>query len=370
MIQFSSLPPVLRHIIIISILAIIGLPLGAFIARQVRTKQPAVSPSPVNRDAKQKTTGSSSSDSLSLPEDTTRSFHWGVTLRPLLFPSYADNEKLLPDQFKLMKDLGINTVRVDYSTTNDQLNQKVLDLAKQYNMTLVFIIPFGPNDIWTDKNLSKNAYNYVAAIAKKYKGRVPVWQLGTEVASVALIDGGHHGVDFVDYPAAKYKPVSTWLLSATKAIKDSDPSAKRLLNDQWVHVGFFDQFIKDGGDFDILGWNWFSDMGTNMDKVVLNSQTGQTYKLMDHLIAYGKPIWLSEVNRRGGSADGNQKAQADFIETMANYAATNRAVSGFLVFHLMGEEGYGLADIDYSAKLIGAKKLAFSRYQTLIKKYK
>lgn len=368
---FANKPAWVRHLAIIVSIAVLGLGIGIAVAiknKNTNTTQPTT----VTKSNNQAT------DTLDLPEGDVKAspsatsataFHWGVTLRPELFPAIADNIAFLPKQFEALKALGVTTVRVDYSTKNEQLNQKVLELAKQNGMEVVFIIPFGPNDIFTDKNLSNNAYNYVSTIVKRYPDQ-QIWQLGTEVASVALKNSGLHGVDAVDYPEDKYKAVSTWLMAATKATKDVNPSAKRLLNDQWVHVGFFDRFIKEGGQFEIIGWNWFSDMGTNIEKPTLDAKTNQTYNLMDKLKSYKKEIWLTEVNRRGGDADGNSKAQADYIATMANYAAKNKSINGFIVFHFIGEQGYGIADVNYGAKTLSVYKQAYTAYKDLIAKYK
>lgn len=301
-----------------------------------------------------------------------RSFNWGVTIQP--FPFRENNTVFLSEQFRLAQELSLKAVRVEYSPNNQPANQQAVDLAKERNLQLVFIIPFGPNDIFSDQQLFDNAYQYVAEAVNRYKGQVPVWQLATEVASVAIIDGGHHGVDRVDYPENKYQAVATWLKAATKAVKDTDPSAKRLVNDQWVHVGFFDRFLAEGGDFDILGWNWFSDMGKDIQRPVLNSKTGQRYNLMKKLKSYNKELWLTEVNRRGGSKDGDERAQADYIQFMAETAYAEPAVTGFFVYNLVedqtappAEQGYSLVNIDQDKQWVAGPKEAFNRYQALIK---
>lgn len=299
-------------------------------------------------------------------------FNWGITIQP--FPFREQNEQFLPEQLRLAAELGVSVVRIDYTPGNDAINQLILEQAKKHHLKLVFIIPFGPKDIFTDPNLYDNAYRYVADIVGKYKGQVPVWQLANEVGAVALVDGLHHGVDRVDYPEDKYKAVSTWLSAATKAVRDTDPAAKRLVTDHWVHVGFFDRFLAEGGDFEILGWNWFSDMGTNMDRVTINPQTGQTYNLLSKLKSFKKELWLTEVNRRLGSHGGKDKEQADFIQTMAEYAYGNPAINGFLVYNLVEdqtarveESGYSLIHIDIDNKWVTGLKAAFGRYQALIK---
>lgn len=301
-----------------------------------------------------------------------RAFSWGVTIAP--FPFKDKNDVFLPEQFRLAKELGLNMVRVDYVPDNPTANQQAIDLARQNNLKLVMIIPFGPKDIFSDSTLSDDAYHYVYDIVSQHKGQVEVWQLANEVASVAIIDGGHYGVDRVDYPEAKYQAVATWLKAASKATHDADPAARRLINDQWVHVGFFDRFIAEGGDFDILGWNWFSDMGTDWSSPVINTATKQHYALMTKLKSFHKDIWITEVNRRGGSSGGNEKDEADFIQIMAEKAYAEPAVKAFLPYLLVEdqgapdkEKGYGMVNVDLTTQWTVGPKQAFSRYQALIK---
>ncbi len=299
-------------------------------------------------------------------------FHWGITLRA--YPFREKNDEFLPEQFRQVKELGLTDVRIDYDPKNQPMNDLAVKLAKENGLNLIFVIPFGPNDIFSDGNLYQNSYDYVAAIVNKYKNDIDIWQLANEVASVALVDGNHHGADKVDYPAAKYKAVSTWLKAATKAVKDNDATAKRLINDQWIHTGFFDMITADKIEFEILGWNWFSDMGTNMEKVVIDSKTKQSYALLAKLKSYKKEIWLTEVNRRLGSTGGKEKDQADFIQYMAEASYKNTAVGGYLVYLMLDdqtasaqESGYSLIKANPDTQQVTGVKEAFNRYRDLVK---
>lgn len=309
------------------------------------------------------------------PVTLNQNFTWGVSVKP--YPFRESNETFLPQQLEVAKKLGVDTIRVDYTVANDAINQLAVAEAKKYGIKIIFIIDFGPKDIYTDTNLKSNAYDYVKYIVEKYKGDVEIWQLGNEVASVALADEHRHGIAISDYPEDKYAAVSTWLKAAAKAVRDTDPKAKILLTDQWVHTGFFERFIKEQGDFDILGWNWFSDMGTDMNNVHIDQKQGQVYRLMTTIKSFKKTFWLMEVNRRYGARDGKEDEQAEFIQTMADYAAREPAISGFFVFNLVGDQwasayqqDYGLVKADRDLKLLNGFRLAFWRYQKIISDYR
>lgn len=352
-----------KVIITVVVIALVGLATGVGVRALMKNKQSA---------SDQAVDGNN--DDLDLPGGNGQ-FAWGITVLPFPFPTYT--EDFTRTQMAEAKKLGVNYIRLDYTPANPKAAEMAVEAALQNSLKVVLVIPFGPKDIFTDKNLKSNAAAYVSDVAKKFKGKVAVYQLATEVASVALgNDAGAHGIELKDYPADKLKAVTEWVKAATEAIKATDPSAKRLVNDQWVHTGFFDNYFSQGGDFDLLGWNWFSDMGTSMEKVTIDANKKQTYELLAKLEKYHKPIWLTEVNRRLGSQSGKEKDQADFIVTMAKYAAKVPAIKGFFVFNLLEdqvapvqERGYSIVtatDTGKGQKITGQKP-AFKAYQNVIK---
>ncbi len=309
-----------------------------------------------------------------IPGDA-KGFAWGITMLTFPFPTYVAD--FTDKQIAEADELGVNYLRIDYSPSNPGATEKAVQAALDKGMRVVLVIPFGPKDIFTDKDLEKNTTSYVTNIVTRFKGKVAVYQLATEVASVSLKNNASlHGIELKDYPTASLSAVTTWVKTAAEAVKQTDPTAKRLVNDQWVHTGFFDNYIAKGGEFDILGWNWFSDMGDSMDMPVLDASKNQTYELMTKLKGYGKPIWLTEVNRRMGSQGGKEKDQAAFIKTMTDYVKTQPAIKGFFVFNLLEdqvapaqEKGYGIltaSDATGVQKITG-RKPAYDTYKKAIK---
>jgi hypothetical protein len=307
---------------------------------------------------------------------TRRSTVWGITIKTL--PLREGNEAFLPKQFQLAKELGVDTVRVDYSTTYPALNRLAVDEAKKSGLKLIFIIPFGSIDIFTDPHVTERTTALVKSIVEEYKTDVHVWQLGNEVASVAIRQNENlYGIDQVDYPEDRYKAVATWLKAATATIRQTDPSAKVLVTDAYVHTGFFDRYLAEGGDFDILGWDWYSWISDDMNSVPLEGRPGR-FRLLSKLATYKKEIWLTEVSRNLGSYGENQldrqEEQAAFIESVAKQMFDSKTISGFFVYNLIQDQtqpenlrAFGIVNVDPEhGKIIGVKA-AFDRYRNLIK---
>ncbi len=346
----------IKTMVIIAAVAILGLS-SAFAYRALTNRHQAAETTDISR------------------QPTSSRMAWGITVLPFPFRTYLDS--MTVDQMKEAKKLGVSYVRVDYAPFNPKVTDTAVDAALKQGLEVVLIIPFGPNNIFTDKNLTLSAQTYVTGVVNRYKGRVMIYQLGTEAASVALNnDASKSGIVLKDYPTAKLNAVTDWIKAAASSVKATDPKAKTLVNDQWVHTGFFDHYFAQGGDFDILGWNWFSDMGTSMDTVTLDAKTNQTYALLTKLKSYNKPIWLTEVSRRLGNQGGHEADQAAFIQTMAIYAQSKAEIQGFFVFNLLEdqaappqEQGYGIitaVDDDKTQKITGGKA-AFKTYQQIIK---
>ncbi len=390
--SLASLSPVVRQLLAIVSIAGIGVGTGAGAARLIPAKSvepttvasiqattttsptPAVTPTPTPAVSTSPKPAAKSSPAPAKPAVNRQNFTWGISVN--IFPFADQNEEFLPEQYRLAKELGVKSVRIDFAPNNPSASDAALAKAREAGLEVVMIIPFGPRDIFSDPALDQSAYDYVAKIVKPRAGQVGVWQLATEPASVAIKSAGHHGIDKGDYVDSRYQAVKTWLLAASRAVKDNDPNTRRLINDQWVHTGFFDRFMKEGGDkaFEILGWNWFSDMGSSLSRPTLDAKKKQTYELLAKLKSFGKPIWLTEVNRRRGSADANEKAQADFIESIAKQAYADRSVAGLFVFNLIedlsappAEQGYSIVNVDRSTRQVVGPKQAFHRYQSFIR---
>lgn len=319
---------------------------------------------------------------ISKDREIKKQFAWGVSALTFPFPTYIEKFST-QDQMQSAKKMGVGYVRMDYIPTNPKATDAMIQGAISADLTPVLIIPFGPNDIFKDKALEANTQKYVGDIVKRYKDQVKYFQLATEVASVALAnDPSKHGIEVKEYPADRLRAVTTWVKTAEATVKDIAPAAQTIINDQWVHTGFFDNYFANGGQTDILGWNWFSDMGKDMNAPVIDASKQQTYALMTKLKSYNKPIWLTEVSRRLGSQGNNgasaELEQADFLTMMAEYVKTEPSIKGFFVYNLLEdqaapiqERGYSLIkahDDNGKSQKITGEKLAYERYRQIIKK--
>lgn len=312
-------------------------------------------------------------------------FLWGVTMRPHALGRYDANT--WNKELNLAKDLGVKYIRIGWQYDawyNGKLNpfgfhDKVFSQAKEKGLSIYLVIESNPAEISELKNPYMEGYNSAFQIASHYKGQIKYYQLLNEAGSTAIKGSDFSGEKEEDYDAAKYVKVRDWLKGASEGIRKADSSAYRVITDQWLHYAFFDMLAKDKVDFDILGWDWFSDMGLMSEKKLADGTL-----ILDKLKSFGKPIILAEVNGRPDGDNGqkgqDEAKQAEFIQKMADWAYNSKVIKGFIVLELMDVTNTGRGYVDYYGLVnatekkngvgtIGEPKKAYQVYKEIIKKY-
>ena len=312
---------------------------------------------------------------ISLPAKQS-SFMWGVLTRQSSLQNYTLefwNKELDYD-----KQLGVNWIKVDYDAhAGYKRSVEMVGAATAKKLNVLF--QFAPADILKSQKPYEDGYDLGFKMGSKLNNEVTYYQLMSEAASTALRGPEYTGEKESDYDAAKYTIVMNWLKGASDGVRFADPKAKIVINDQWTHFAFFNMIARDGVKYDILGWNWFSDMGFLGDKTLSDGT-----KVFDKIKSFNKPIIFTEINARPDSIKGmDENVQADFIAKMADFAWANKdVVKGFYVLELTDQpppqtpskkpEFYGLIHFKQNADgtyTFGELKKAFTTYQSIIKSH-
>jgi hypothetical protein len=96
--------------------------------------------------------------------------------------------------------------------------------------------------------------------------------------------------------------------------------------------------IKDGADFDILGWSWYSEDGTDPTQREYNY--GDRLNLAKELKSIKKDVWIVETNASGGSKgkglteDEGSEAQANFFSQFLPKVYSSGYFKGMIVYTL------------------------------------
>ena len=309
-----------------------------------------------------------------------KEFIWGVSM----YPFAADHvyiQKNWISQLALAKNLNVDYVRIkwdDAAYTDPKANLEFHDkfLKEIFNQKLGLYLILEPDqDLKKMDNAYEEGYQTASRVASFYKGKIDYYQLMNESASNAIKGPQYSGEKESDYDPVLYPIVRDWIKGASAAIEKEDPSAKRVVTDQWTHYAFFDMLEKDGIDYDVLGWDWFSDMGLMGDKKLSSGQT-----ILEKLQSFGKPVILAEVNARPNKNGQDEEKQSNYIQAMADWAKQQK-LAGFFV-HVLTDatsrdfktvDRYGLVKIEKNEKerfIIGTPRKAYQTYKEIIEKYK
>ena len=316
--------------------------------------------------------------------------HWGVLIRPfaLVMPETEATYDWRPSVRQQLDDahtLGVTTIKVDLES-DFRMTYELLSMIKAAGFETVLIVDRG------DKDFASTSTDFTAlgqqlgdAAAIRFAGVVDVWQLANEVSGSAVHQPSDTGATLTNrynltYDQNRYNNVRNYTKAMGLAIRAHDPNAKLMLTGHWVLVDIFPRLVADGVPFDIVGWDWYSDQGTDPSNKVVDGQG--SLNLPQFFNAMGKQFWLAEVNRESGSYDGHQADQATWIGNVAKVVANGDQISGMVVFMLgdiasevanNAKTGYlGLIEINRFANgtaTFGTKKPAFAAYQSAIQTY-
>jgi hypothetical protein len=103
------------------------------------------------------------------------------------------------------------------------------------------------------------------------------------------------------------------------------------------------------------------------------------FNLLEHLKRFGRPIWLTELNHRGGSLGNKHAEQAEYLVKLARQLRATPGVEAMFVYELLDEpyfgpnnpeSHYGLVELLRGSDglwKIGRRKPAFGALQAVIR---
>lgn len=302
-------------------------------------------------------------------------FMWGVTMGPSDLNNYK--KEIWNKQAKVATELGVGWIRLRFDSENIdpfQRNDEELSVLESHGLQTVFIIEQDIRNKGGDNY--KDGYKDGSTIAEHYKGRIKYYQIANEGGGESIKEPTMNGQDESQFDEVKYKAISDYLRGVSEGIALSDPSAKRIVNMGWTHVGYLDKLVKDKIPFDMIGIDWYGWMGPIGEKKLENGQL-----LVDRLKSYNKPLIFMEVNADSQGKKVDENKQSDFISLIGNWAYANRSfVKGFFVLSLFDGINNPRDDAEYFG-IVQAKKStggtmvpgdprkSFYTYQAMIKKY-
>lgn len=249
-------------------------------------------------------------------------------------PGEKYDENVFKEQIKLWQDLGMNNLRTNFERSGwqplDKFNDLMVQGAQDNNLKLSFIVE-SPFDDFFKEATYDTGYKWGQLVGSKYPGKVGYYQLANEVSGTVILPN-RNGLKAEDYDPDKYQILKNYLLGLSQGLKDADPKAKQIVSAHWLGLGVIDKLLNDGLNIDVIGWNWYSDMGDDITAKKLDE--GDVLNIPEHFAKYGKEFWITELNYNAGDSSGEDK-QAEFLQTFLDNCKKSGMVNGFFVYKLV-----------------------------------
>lgn len=300
-------------------------------------------------------------------------FLWGITVHNRGYEAYP--EKHLEEHICLCRELGLNLVRFNFNPISDgdyAYLDRVVELCRQNGMQVMLVL----DSVFHLEN-PDDFEGYHGAIARRYKGKIRYYQLFNETDNYCMYkDDGTLYKDDNGKVMDAYNPehldqIVPRLLASVRGFRANDPDARLIVNFCWWHTAIIDYYMEHGIQWDIMGWDWYSDAENKSSIRDVFDYIGEKYPDYDMMIGEGNiNAWVPY----------SEEEQADYVAKFveAVYTHPSPRVIGASLYELLdepafernkdydGESHYGFVHCS-AAGDIGEPKPVYKRLQVLIR---
>lgn len=294
---------------------------------------------------------------------TRKDFIWGVNGHRYNQAGYQ--REYLEDQIKTAAELGVKLYRIDLSASLgfDYIDE-VVSLCNAYGMKVMAVLTQLGSKlelVQVQANAFAQRYN-----GKRGYGKIDYFQIENETEIGMLQkkwgNSAPMGKEISDYFTEDLEYYYEIFSYAAKGIRAADTDAKICINMSYYHYGPFKYYCEKGLDFDMIGLDWYENMG-------------DISMVLDELVAnFDKEIFICETNvwddemAYDNSSFEDWRTVLDYMKIAYEYPQ----VKGLAFYELLdqvaieGVEGiFGLVECDSTGK-IGTPKAIYNEIQRIL----
>lgn len=253
-------------------------------------------------------------------------------------------------QIQLLKERGITWYRLNIQTKSDgsasssQLLEALQVAATNGGVKILPMLYLRDLNYADSEAISYEKGKLRGAnFAARYGQYFEFYNLGNDL-ELPLLLPQKTGQSQSHYYIDKFNVVAAYLKGMDEGIKSKDADAKTMITAGWLHYGFLQMCERYGIKYNIIAYNWYSDMET---------AAARTPNIPDITLKLSalfptKPIWFTEFNYRYKATSlTNEADQNAFVTKFLAKCKANPQVKVAMVYQLFDEPYKTAAEASY-----------------------
>ncbi len=270
-------------------------------------------------------------------------FLWGVNTHCDFYPVYRRENA--EKQLKLIRDMGCGIVRTNFY--NFDFSDFYVPLANAYGLKVMLVVDGYVDDFSGGYN-KETDFELFRKVAERYDGnhgfgKIDFIQLNNEVD----VKIGRFNPNFGDgetaeeFPQPIMQSAYEHFANAAVGVRAAKTDVKIVINAGWKHYGMLLYMREKGIDFDLVGWDWYTDMSKAMIRE--GKRAFQIAETLHEL--FDKDIIVCETNTwTNGSMDENDVTNWDDLFDIINDAVNYPYVKGLILYECCDEMHFEAGD--------------------------
>jgi hypothetical protein len=244
-------------------------------------------------------------------------------------------------QIALLKSMGMSWYRINVQTQSDGTasSSTLLEALQAAGSSAgVKLLPMLYLRTLNFSDSQSTAYQkgktVGANFAAKYGKYFTYYNLGNDL-ELKLLYSGKNGASSSDYKQTEFKVTAAYLKGMDEGIKSKDAGAQTMITAGWLHYGFLKMCESYGVKFNIVSYNWYSDMEGACKGAGVPDITVKLASLFP-----GKPIWFTESNFRYKAGSSTNETDQNTFATKFIAKCRNNPQVKVLIFYELFDEPY------------------------------
>lgn len=276
--------------------------------------------------------------SMATQTNTSSKFFYGVNGHPLGTIAYTSVPA--QTQINLLKRMGMNIYRIDVHSqaANGYMSMPHLyePLKRAADAAGITLLPMlYARDLELNLSMTE-AYNRGRVtgdrFARRYADDFTYYNIGNEFDTKCLLSSSLSGEKVSHYDQRKFKIIASYLKGMDEGIKSKDPTAKTIINTNWMHYQYLLMLERFGVKFDIVGYHWYDEMES---LAVKNHNITDMPKFL--ATKFKKPIWFLEIGVRDKDGTKPEAKQKAFLDSFIAKCRNTPQVKAAIIYQLFDE---------------------------------